>query len=479
MSPSTLPLKSGITLDDSLEDNCIDFCTFEGFSQEGKECVFSPRLQTCTKNEFEYYTHRYYGATTAVFFVVSSSTRCSIAARFFCTRLLHYLRWCGESAMFFLSGPVQRNVEVQCFKDDSKAWEKYTKNCLVKAVEYLSSKPSLGFAGLPAVILRVDCESKDAYDKLHEMLLSNGVFLVRHIWFNEEWRENKFLCDSYIDVSLKRPGFRVSRSRGSIICSKATSYLNNCLPALHRVYLYEPLVGSPEETLKSFCPVFFTRHGQSEYNLQDRLGGDPDLTDSGTEDALAVADFFRHQVLHNSRLFSFRDTKWDNEEGFEVWCSQLKRTRHTAKPSADVLTNGKFRIFKPLNEIHAGVCEDMTNEEIKDLYPSIQFFRNTDKVGFRYPNGESYRDLMRRLEPLLVDLHVTHKCVLVVAHQAVLRTILSFFDGPSVEEAVHKPCPHRTIWCCTYNRLGEPRLATITLKQHKYNTERECKWNGW
>ena len=28
-------------------------------------------------------------------------------------------------------------------------------------------------------------------------------------------------------------------------------------------------------------PIYFTRHGQSEYNLEDRIGGDPNLTAFG------------------------------------------------------------------------------------------------------------------------------------------------------------------------------------------------------
>ncbi|KEG13442.1 fructose-6-phosphate2-kinase/fructose-2,6-bisphosphatase [Trypanosoma grayi] len=480
MSVSMLPLQSSISADDALPENSINFCKFVGPNRQPRGCVFSPHPRRQSDKVLKAPSGRWNTTTNAVFIVVSSSPRCNLVARFFCSKLLHYLRWCGESVMFFLGGQTERDVEVQRFEDDSVAWEKYVGECVEKSLEYIASDPPLGFAEVPVVILRVDCETTEAYGKLNDMLEPKGNFLIRHIWFDEDWRESSRLGTGYIDVCLKRPALRVTRCRRSIICSKATSYLNNCLPALQRVYLHEPLVGSVEDTMKSFCPVFFTRHGESEYNLQDRLGGDPDLTASGRDDALAIAEFFRRQVVHNKHLFAARNTKFDEEEGFEVWCSQLKRTVHTAGPSASVLTRGELRMFKTLNEIHAGVCEDMTNEEIKSLYPSIQFFRHTDKVGFRYPNGESYRDLMRRLEPLLLDLHVARKCVLVVAHQAVLRTVLSFFDGPSVEEAVHKPCPHRTIWCCTYNRLGEPRLTTVTLGPRK-NTcvVEDAKWSGW
>ncbi|ESL08237.1 fructose-6-phosphate2-kinase/fructose-2,6-bisphosphatase [Trypanosoma rangeli SC58] len=459
-----IPLKTCISLDDSTLENSIDFCRFEGETHPQKECVFAPPLQLASVKNAGITMSGWGSSTSAVFLIVSSSLRCRLVARFFCTRLLHYLRWCGESVMFSLAGPNERGIELQRFEDDSLVWEKCMESCLESAFRYLASRPRLGFAAVPVVILLADCESMDAYDKLHGMLKSRGKFFIRHIWFDEDWRKHSFLKGLYINVCLRQPAFRVTRSKGSIVCAKATGYLNSCLPLLHQVYLDEPLVGPLDQTLRSFSPLFFTRHGQSEYNLQGRLGGDPDLTSLGRDDALAIAEFFRKQVVGNKRLFASRDARWDENGGFEVWCSQLKRTQHTAEPSAQVLTNGELKTLKTLNEIHAGICEDMTEDEIKALYPLIQSFRHTDKVGFRYPNGESYRDLLRRLEPLLLELDVTRKCVLIVAHQAVLRTLLSFFDGPTVDEAVHKPCPHRTVWCCTYNRLGEPRLTTITLK---------------
>ncbi|EPY25811.1 6-phosphofructo-2-kinase [Strigomonas culicis] len=286
----------------------------------------------------------------------------------------------------------------------------------------------------------------------------------------------------YVSVSLAAKALRASRCRGSVVCSRFTSFLTSLMPTLHQIYVYEPLDGKPDDTLSFFTPIFFTRHGQSEYNLEDRLGGDPDLTDSGRLDAAEIASFFRSEVLHNPSLFMRRTAKWDETVGFEVWCSQLRRTRHTAEPSSVVLTQGQIRSFKSLNEIHAGICEDMTNEEVKQIYPHIQSFRHTDKVGFRYPNGESYQDLARRLNPILLELVNSKPCVLVVAHQAVLRTLLSYFGGPPVEKAVHSSCPQRTIWVCTYNRLGEPRLAEISLpprRSRESGGKSEGAWTGW
>jgi broad specificity phosphatase PhoE len=46
--------------------------------------------------------------------------------------------------------------------------------------------------------------------------------------------------------------------------------------------------------------------------------------------------------------------------------------------------------------------------------------RDKDKYHYRYPSGESYEDLVARLEPVIMELE-RQSNVLVVSHQAVLR----------------------------------------------------------
>ena len=49
----------------------------------------------------------------------------------------------------------------------------------------------------------------------------------------------------------------------------------------------------------------------------------------------------------------------------------------------------------------------------------------------RYPSGESYRDVIARLETVIIELERERECVCVVAHQAVLRALYGYFtDTP-------------------------------------------------
>jgi len=45
---------------------------------------------------------------------------------------------------------------------------------------------------------------------------------------------------------------------------------------------------------------------------------------------------------------------------------------------------------------------------------------------YRYPNGESYEDLVGRMEPVIMELERKEN-VVVVGHQAVLRCLLGYF----------------------------------------------------
>lgn len=68
----------------------------------------------------------------------------------------------------------------------------------------------------------------------------------------------------------------------------------------------------------------------------------------------------------------------------------------------------------------------MTYEEIKEKFPEDFAARDLNKFAYRYPRGESYEDLVARLEPVIMELE-RQANVLVVSHQAVLRCLLAYF----------------------------------------------------
>jgi len=62
------------------------------------------------------------------------------------------------------------------------------------------------------------------------------------------------------------------------------------------------------------------------------------------------------------------------------------------------------RVYRNIDEIFAGDCEGMTPEEIVEKNPQAAYLRSMDKIGYRYPRGESYFDLISRLEPCIQEM---------------------------------------------------------------------------
>jgi broad specificity phosphatase PhoE len=206
-------------------------------------------------------------------------------------------------------------------------------------------------------------------------------------------------------------------------------------------------------------PIYFSRHGQTTYNIEDRIGGNPNLTEKGKMDALCLKEFIGEI---RRELQEAAAAKGVSPPELQIWTSQLTRTIQTAKPAEEAFTLKCLR-WSSLNEIHAGVCEDLTYADVKVKYPFISEFRKQNKYSFRYPGGESYQDLVARLEPVIMELENANCVVVVVAHQAILRGLLAYFGESSAQSSVDFDVPHRTVWRCTSTTNGTSNLEELHL----------------
>ena len=127
-----------------------------------------------------------------------------------------------------------------------------------------------------------------------------------------------------------------------------------------------------------------------------------------------------------------------------LWTSSLLRTVQTASliphpviKSADGSTWESMspRVYRNIDEIFAGDCEGLTPDEVKLNHPQASNLRKMDKIGYRYPRGESYFDLISRLEPCIQEMESYTEPLLIVSHQAILRCIFAYLTGVNREEA--------------------------------------------
>lgn len=182
--------------------------------------------------------------------------------------------------------------------------------------------------------------------------------------------------------------------------------------------------------------LYFSRHGESEFNVIGRIGGDAPLSPRGRMYAQSLA---KH--IHALNLPSL-----------QVWTSTLQRTKATS-----AMIQAPQQHLHELDEIYSGDCESLSYEELQERFPRELALRDRDKLTYRYPQGESYIDIMHRLEPLLAQLECETN-VLTISHQAVLRCILGYFLETPPEEIPYIHVPLHTI-------------IKITLQGYNYNME--------
>jgi len=84
-----------------------------------------------------------------------------------------------------------------------------------------------------------------------------------------------------------------------------------------------------------------------------------------------------------------------------------------------------------LNELCAGKLDSLTYEQMRQLYAAEYQARETDKLNYRYPGpgGESYMDLILRLESIILSIEQTRGNVIIPCDRAVCRVLLCYFSG--------------------------------------------------
>jgi len=197
---------------------------------------------------------------------------------------------------------------------------------------------------------------------------------------------------------------------------------------------------------------YLTRHGQSEYNVLGKIGGDSGLSENGKEYARRLAKFAKDHIAMTDEICP--ESGQSKERPARLWTSTLRRTKETAHHIAhtplmhtwDNGDSGEWVQFRPmarrnLDELYAGVCDGMTYKEIEQVFPEEFARRQDDKLAYRYPRGESYMDVTLRLEPVAQEMERTREPVLIVAHQGILRILYAYFMGLDRKEAPYVSIP--------------------------------------
>ena len=170
--------------------------------------------------------------------------------------------------------------------------------------------------------------------------------------------------------------------------------------------------------------LILLRHGQSQWNLENRFTGwkDVDLSETGKKEALHAAKLLKKEQI---------------DIGFT---SMLKRAQHTLEIILKQCGLKNIPVIKDknLNERCYGAIEGLNKAEVALKYSQNQLRIWRRSYAVAPPGGESLKDTADRVIPYYQD-NIAPKLkagntVLIVAHGNSLRALLMFLENLSPKE---------------------------------------------
>ncbi|MBN1415916.1 MAG: histidine phosphatase family protein [Bacteroidales bacterium] len=153
--------------------------------------------------------------------------------------------------------------------------------------------------------------------------------------------------------------------------------------------------------------VYLVRHGETHWNLEQRLQGqlDSPLTEEGIRQATAMA----------GKLSGIRFDA--------IYSSDLERARHTAQIITSRFDRITIRYDNRIRERHFGSFQGLTWKEIAEKFPDEAARELSRDPMNKAPGGESKHQLLARTVDFFDDIATGHpgERVLVISHGGVLN----------------------------------------------------------
>lgn len=196
--------------------------------------------------------------------------------------------------------------------------------------------------------------------------------------------------------------------------------------------------------------LILIRHGQSQWNLENRFAGwsDIPLTEQGTQDAGKTAASLNGKtfdIAFTSRLMRANQT-------MDIILKANNQSPEVIKDSA-------------LNERHYGDLQGLNKAETAEKFGQEQLKQWRRSYSTRPPNGESMEDCERRTLPFFLQYVMPHlkdgKTVLVVAHGNSLRPIMKFMEKLSPEDSSSREIGLCTPYVYEVDANGEATSSSV------------------
>jgi broad specificity phosphatase PhoE len=151
--------------------------------------------------------------------------------------------------------------------------------------------------------------------------------------------------------------------------------------------------------------IWIARHGLTDWDKERKAAGQSDeaqLTEEGIRHSQAIARIFGRQKID------------------AIVSSESTRAIKTALPLS-LLTGVELTMIGNLAEMNFGDVDGKTPE-----FTGPHFQRRQTDLNYRFPNGESYNDVIKRVEAFLEwrDF-MRYKRIFIVTHGGVIRVLLA------------------------------------------------------
>jgi probable phosphoglycerate mutase len=195
--------------------------------------------------------------------------------------------------------------------------------------------------------------------------------------------------------------------------------------------------------------IYLIRHGQTEFNREDRVQGraDSPLTTLGLEQARAMGAQLR-------AIVGAEAGEWIVET------SPLGRARQTAEIVAEVAGLPGPRIDERLIEVGYGIFEGLTRDEVDERYPQ---YVGMNGIFGRAPRGETFEDLSARVGDWMAEAQrrPAHRHSVAVTHAGVSRTMRGLYLGLDVEAMRRMDKPQGVIFRLAGGRVDLLECAPL------------------
>jgi 2,3-bisphosphoglycerate-dependent phosphoglycerate mutase len=164
--------------------------------------------------------------------------------------------------------------------------------------------------------------------------------------------------------------------------------------------------------------IFLARHGETDWNRDDRFQGhaDPPLNETGRAQAVELA------------------TALSDEPLAAVYSSPLRRAFETARIVAAPHDLEPVPVTA-LREVNVGSWQGMTRAEIEERFP--EQFARWREFGQGWDDGETYEEMGLRVIEALFELAAVHEGerILAVSHGGPVRAAYALANGITHAEA--------------------------------------------